>query len=235
MRRLVIGDIHGAYKAMLQVFDRAKFDYDKDRLFVIGDVVDGWPETKQCIDELLKVKNLVFIIGNHDIWAWDWMEDGQMPKIWLTQGGKETIQSYGLSWYGERIKPEVPLEHIQFFKKGVPYFVTEDNKLFVHGGFDYTNPIEKQGWKALTCDRTLFEKAQEQHQKLGAGTKLTPYNEVFIGHTETTTYSTSPVKFCEVWNVDQGAGFKGKLTLMDIDTKEFWSSNQVKTLYKEVI
>ena len=50
MRPLAIGDIHGAYKAMMQCFERSKFDYKKDRLIVMGDVCDGYPEVKQCID-----------------------------------------------------------------------------------------------------------------------------------------------------------------------------------------
>lgn len=232
MRRLVVGDIHGAYKALIQVFERARFDYENDHLFVIGDVVDGWPESKPCIDELLKVKHLHFIIGNHDIWAWDWMEDGLTPEIWLSQGGRATIKSYGLSWYGENIKPDIPKEHMQFFKQGHPYVITEDNKLFVHGGFDITKPIEKQGWKSLTWDRELYERVQRDHKEFGAETRLTEYEEIFIGHTTTEQFSLDPVRFCEVWNVDQGAGWGGRLTLMDVDTKVFWSSDIVRKLYE---
>ena len=69
MRTLVLGYIHGAYKALEQVFSRSGFDYEKDRLIVLGDVCDGWIETKQAVDELLKVKNIIYIIGNHDKWA----------------------------------------------------------------------------------------------------------------------------------------------------------------------
>ncbi len=32
MKTFAIGDIHGAYKAMIQCFERSKFDYKKDRL-----------------------------------------------------------------------------------------------------------------------------------------------------------------------------------------------------------
>ena len=53
MKRYVLGDIHGAYQALIQVLKRAKFDYENDQLIFLGDVVDGWPESKECIDELL--------------------------------------------------------------------------------------------------------------------------------------------------------------------------------------
>ena len=44
MKTYAIGDIHGAYKALIQCFERSKFDYKNDRLIVMGDVCDGYPE-----------------------------------------------------------------------------------------------------------------------------------------------------------------------------------------------
>ena len=36
---------------------------------------------------------------------------------------------------------------------------------------------------------------------------------------------------CNVWNLDTGGGYEGRLTIMDINTKEFWQSDNMKTLY----
>ena len=30
---------------------------------------------------------------------------------------------------------------------------------------------------------------------------------------------------CNVWNLDTGAGYGYKLTIMDIDTKQYWQSD----------
>ena len=35
LKTYAIGDIHGAYKALIQCFERSKFDYKKDRLIVM--------------------------------------------------------------------------------------------------------------------------------------------------------------------------------------------------------
>jgi len=72
MKALVIGDIHGAYRALMQCFERSGFNKENDRLILLGDICDGYPEVKQCIDELLKVKYCDLIIGNHDLWALEW-------------------------------------------------------------------------------------------------------------------------------------------------------------------
>ncbi len=34
-----------------------------------------------------------------------------------------------------------------------------------------------------------------------------------------------------MWNLDTGAGFTGPLTLMDVDSKVYWQSDEVHTLY----
>ena len=60
------------------------------------------------------------------------------------------------------------------------------------------------------------------------------YNEIYIGHTPTTRLGTDkPLIFNGVANVDTGAGFKGRLTVMDIETKEYWQSEPVYKLYPE--
>ncbi len=65
-RRLVLGDLHGNFKALKQVFKRAKFDYKKDELIIIGDVVDGYSYSYEVVEELIKVKNKTLVLGNHD-------------------------------------------------------------------------------------------------------------------------------------------------------------------------
>jgi len=34
-----------------------------------------------------------------------------------------------------------------------------------------------------------------------------------------------------VWNIDTGAAFKGRLSIMDIHTKQFWQSDRLTDLY----
>jgi len=62
------------------------------------------------------------------------------------------------------------------------------------------------------------------------------YDEVFIGHISTSHYDPTlkPVNACNVWNLDQGCGYEGKLTLMNIDTKEYVQSDKVSKLYLNI-
>jgi|GEM_PF-1291735 len=66
-----IGDIHGSYKGLIQCLERANFNYQKDRLICLGDVADGWTETYECVEELMKIKDLIYVRGNHDCLSTD--------------------------------------------------------------------------------------------------------------------------------------------------------------------
>jgi len=236
-KRFVIGDIHGNYKALLQCLEKANFNYKKDELICLGDVCDGFPFVKDCFDELLKVKNLVYIIGNHDYWALDWYtakpfpcKDGP-PLIWFSQGGDKTIDSYG------GIAGKMPKEHIKILKNAhvvLEESVNERKRLFVHGGIDSNKSIEKQDSQNCMWDRDLIYNARKKHSSKPYY-KYGKYDEIFVGHTTTELFkSTEPLHYCNVWDLDTGAGWSGKLTIMNIDTKEYWQSDSTRVLYPDI-
>lgn len=216
-RTFVIGDIHGANRALLQCLERSKFDYQNDHLISLGDVCDGWPETKQAINELLKIKNLTYLFGNHDFWTLEWMHRNGVDDSWLQQGGEATILSYD---------GKVPQAHIEFLEKARGYYVT-GNKLFVHAGIDPYQSIETQSLQMLLWDRNMARIAMDLQAK-GLKGNLTGYDEVYIGHTPVPSF---PVHACEVWLMDTGAGWSGVLSMMNIETKELFQSDAVPRLY----
>lgn len=82
MRELVMGDIHGSYKALIQCFERSGFDYENDLLIQLGDVIDGHPQAYECIEELLKIRHLIAIKGNHDDWFLEFTNTDFHPYYW---------------------------------------------------------------------------------------------------------------------------------------------------------
>ena len=222
MKTYVISDIHGAYKALVECLQRSHFNYQEDRLIILGDVCDGYPEVNRCLDELLKIKHCDLIIGNHDLWALDWALKGEMPEVWISQGGRATLSAY----------PEgcMPQNHIQLLQKAQPWLVVE-NKIFIHAGFDPNFSLEQQGIDKLVWDRSLIYSAW-QRSKEDSSYKFSVYEEIFLGHTPVQKFHSGlPLHLCNVWALDTGAGHQGMLTIMDIHTKEYWQSNNVSTLY----
>jgi serine/threonine protein phosphatase 1 len=121
----------------------------------------------------------------------------------------------------------VPKEHIELLS-GAPYYLEIDNKLFVHGGIDPSKEIGRHETEELIWDRLLIQKAIDKAAQSPTH-RFGPWDAIFIGHT--TTGSTEPLRACNVWDLDTGAGWMGKLTMMDIDTFQYWQSDPVTQLY----
>jgi len=227
VRRFVIGDIHGAHKALLQCLERSKFDSKKDVLISLGDVCDGWPEVNKVFNELMQLKNFKTILGNHDEWSLRWMKDGWEGYEWTSQGGKETIASYN----GNRIN--VPASHVNLLKKA-PLYIEIDKKLFVHSGINPGIAMNKQDSELLMWDRDLLYDAV-RIDKTKPNQKFGKWDDIFIGHTTTQCYHTlEPIHACNIWAIDTGGGWNGKLTIMDIDSHEYWQSDLLPTLYPNI-
>lgn len=233
-RSLVIGDIHGGLKAVHQVFERSVVSKE-DHLIFLGDYVDGWSESSMVLDYMMDLEQeqeCVFIKGNHDVWCEEWLRTGDANAVWLMHGGAETIQSYA------GVDKARKIIHLQFLERMPYYHIDDSNRLFIHAGFTSMHGPQKEFHNSnFSWDRTLWEMALTVDQSITKDSLLYPkrlklFNEIYIGHTPTLYYDeTIPMRGCNVWNIDTGAAFSGKLTIMDIDTKKFWQSEPVHRLY----
>lgn len=252
-RRFCLGDLHGNHKGLMQVLERSNFDYENDLLISLGDIADGWNEVSECVSELLKIKNLIVVKGNHDDWFIHWLNRGSHPCDWL-QGGLGTLQSYANNTITGREVPiiphfgaftsdlnylDIPTNHVNFWNSMKNFYVL-DNKVFVHGGFDRYESIYTQKPENLYWNRSMFTEALS-YKSVNKKSDNNPipfstvdnFDEIYIGHTTTQNWNTmEPINAANVWNLDTGGGWSGKLTIMNIDTKEFFQSDIVTDLYK---
>ena len=264
MRTLTIGDIHGGAKALDQILERANVDLSEDKLIFLGDYVDGWSETKQVLDKLCEIRQLtlgksneaVFILGNHDAWMLDFIKEGMKYPFsgWFSQGGKATLDSYDAVYHVLGVRDQtvivdsidIPRGHEQLLRDLVGYYIDDENRAYVHGGFKIY-PLGSEGDLNYCWDREMWNGAI-----MGRDDACSQYKEVYIGHTSTCFWDVKPhypeynnpnqpkngsiivpMNRCNVWNMDTGGGWHGKLSIMDVDTKEVWQSDYVKELYPE--
>lgn len=274
-KTFVIGDIHGAHKALEQCLVRSGFNRETDTLITLGDYCDGWQYTYEVIEILFEIVNLIPIRGNHDQWFNYWLLTGHHP-VGFSQGGKGTAASYlrhagkdpydsikyymltGNSYqiecyeYANFTFADVPPAHQKFFESLHLYYKDDKGRLFVHAGFDKDLTLkENQESYAgnFYWNRALWNKAlSAKGAKMKYAETLT---EIFIGHTATTKWTTNeitteagiiipkgekittPMHADIIWNLDTGAGWAGKLTIMDVDTHEYWQSDLVTSFYNE--
>jgi len=236
MRTLVVGDIHGGFKALEQVISLIVIQ-ESDRFIFVGDYVDGWSESVEVIDFLIEFSEkteCIFLRGNHDEMLYDYLKHGKNNEMWLQHGGESSKKPYDALSEDER------KIHINFLENLRNYFVDEENRLFLHAGFtNLHGPQHEYYANTVYWDRTLWEmvcsldknlkKSDDKYPK-----RLKLFKEIYIGHTPVTRIGhTKPVNFANVFNVDTGAAFKGPLSILDAKSKKLWQSDPVWHLYPD--
>jgi len=258
MKRFVVGDIHGAHKALEQVLERSGFDYENDLLITIGDIVDGWHESYEVVEELLKIKNRIDIIGNHDNWFLEFINTTVHPEQWAmgalttaksyakNTGVKLIIDKYRIDGFTFTRNPQyryrlnlipddIPESHQKFFRGQHKCYKDDKDFLFVHGGFMRGEPLNQTLAYTMMWDRHLWSQALSSASSQSGLKFHDDFEKIFIGHTTTMAWGKDePMKADIIWNVDTGAGGSGKLTIMDVDTDEYWQSDSIPELYPDI-
>lgn len=221
MSKFVTTDIHGRFDALQDVLEQVSFDKEKDELIVVGDIVDGGEQTKECIEYLLTLKNLRLILGNHDDWLIRYYRGKHPGNIWIEQGGRATLRSYGYRFFQDPDTSKIPKEHIELLESAV-YIYEDEDAIYVHAGLH--TPDYKQT-PAIYClwDRNFIRnhffawknKVQKPEHKL-----------IITGHTCTQSYTGTNLPFITdtVIGLDTGAGHGSKLTLLELPSREYWQS-----------
>jgi serine/threonine protein phosphatase 1 len=112
-RDFVVGDIHGCYDLVLKALKTVGFDYSKDRLFCVGDLIDRGPDSYRAL-RFLSHDWVYSIRGNHEDMLLELYQDTDTPPDALIQ----YVINYGngLEWWLD-IPQEQRIQFIHLFKK----------------------------------------------------------------------------------------------------------------------
>lgn len=247
MNKYAIGDLHGNFKGLIQAIERSPFKPEKDKLITLGDYIDGGNhiEVLPIMNYLLELPNWVGIIGNHDMWMLEHINSGWniVEHIWYTQGGRQTLESMGIGTSLTYLKGpagtiemshrvfngDCPALPRKFLKELRLFHVDEDDNAYVHAGWNKRKERIENSYSFQFAKEDLYWDRSFWEQSASKGYANPPYNKVFIGHTQSRKH---PEKRNNVWNLDSGAGWSGKVTIMNVDTEEYWQSDTVSELYE---
>ena len=127
MRHYIIGDVHGEYKALLNLV--AKVPSNAQFIFV-GDLVDRGSQSAYVV-KFVRENNLPCVLGNHEemmikygsafIYAIENDKEIEQENMWLKHGGIATLLSYGLiSYVDSKIVPHPFIKEFIFqFKEDI--------------------------------------------------------------------------------------------------------------------
>ncbi len=195
-----IGDVHGSLRKLHSLIERCKRHADGQAMtFVfLGDYIDRGPESAGVVSHVIDLQTrlpeqVIALKGNHEAIALD-VIDGVMPADhWLSQGGVETLRSYGVRNAGE-----LPGAHVHWMRS-LPLSYDDGRRFFVHAGIDPDRPFNAQRDTDLFWIREPFLSDRRDHGRL-------------IVHGHTPTKGRNPDLRANRLNIDTGAVFGGPLT-----------------------
>lgn len=224
-RDFLVADIHGCFSLLQKLLDSVGFDETKDRLFIIGDLVDRGPESHKALEWIYKP--WVFCVrGNHDQMLIDAFDGNIDEEHYLESGGK---------WYLDMIRfdRELAREFSQVFN-GLPIALELERPDGRKFGLVHADCIAHK-WSRLVevleadDDPRMFHSAaygsiwSRERYQYGDVTPIEEIDLVFVGHNPVDdTMTLGNTIYC-----DTGAVFgDGKMSLFDIDTQQKWTMSR---------
>lgn len=116
----VIGDVHGCYFTLAELYQKIQFKYPEAEVYCVGDLIDRGNYSREVVDFIVDNK-IKFTPGNHDYMFFHYFKkpDTIFAKSWYYNGNEATLNSY------EEF-PEKMNEHIEIIKSAPLFFDTAD-------------------------------------------------------------------------------------------------------------
>ncbi len=205
-----IGDIHGCLGKLEQMIAAIDFDEKRDSLVFIGDYIDRGPDSKGVVDYVIdlkiRAKKVMCLQGNHEQMLLNYICRGEDKDLFLFNGGRATLASYGVGELGDGKAITLPDNHMEFFQSLLPYYETEKN-IFVHAGLRPGVSLEEQKSEDLYWIRDEFIDSSYDFGKV-----------VVFGHTRMVRPLIQPNKI----GIDTGAVYGGFLTCVELPRQEIY-------------
>lgn len=134
-RSFVIGDVHGCALTLHQLLFQILKIRRSDRIYLLGDLIDRGPRSKDVLDTLMRLRSAGYAIksvrGNHEEMLLHACRDRDSFRLWMLNGGAQTLASFNVE-----DACEIPLLYRNFIAD-LPYYLEHDRFVLVHAGINW--------------------------------------------------------------------------------------------------
>lgn len=215
-REFAIGDIHGCCKTFKRLLLEKIQLRKSDKIYCIGDYIDRGNDSKGVLDFILELRRIGYQIhtlrGNHEQMMMDALSSVSKLQHWLSNGGIDTMESFGLKSVNE-----IASEYVSFLKR-TKYYIKTSKYIFVHAGLNFKKSNLFEDKEAMLWMRNFSP------DQPALGTQL-----LIHGHTPISLDAIlSQQGNC--FNIDGGCVFTehrhlGKLVALNLTERKFISIN----------
>ena len=216
-RDWVIGDVHGCFRTLRDALLDIDFEYETDRLFSVGDLIDRGPNSIKAVDWLESGRLSAVVMGNHEAEMVKLMQTGNVlsPTKAYQQWMRNIPRQEVYRWYNAlmalplAVTVETPTGRV-----GIVHCSTWRDS--------WSETLSALAQRNMAAINMVLLGIDDQEKRAGpTGNEVEGIDRVFAGH--------DPRKHVEgranTWSIDTGAGFPAmnRLTLarIDVDPPEF--------------
>lgn len=176
----VIGDIHGCYYTLIELFGKIKGKYPDADVYSVGDLVDRGNFSYEVVDFFITEK-IKFTPGNHDYMFYFFIKYpvSDFGRTWLYNGYETTIASYDNRF--EKVQA-----HLDFIKEQ-PLYLNLRDCFISHAGISryYKSKVPKEYRENLnSLDELVKTEFYSEHGVLWTRDELLDLGKLqVVGHT----------------------------------------------------
>lgn len=225
MRTIIIGDVHGCAQELADLVDALDLRPD-DRVVALGDFLDKGPDPLGCI-RLARTLGFESVLGNHEEKALRWLRHEQRAR--QSSGYRNPMKSVkgGQAEQWAQLNPDDVA-----WLQSLPLWIRSGDWAIVHAGLMPGLPLDLQLSNCLRIrwldesDRMVALDPENPVQPPASRWWMDAYDgclHVAYGHSA--HHLSAPRidrnnRGAEMWGLDTGCVFGGRLTALVLETRE---------------
>jgi serine/threonine protein phosphatase 1 len=218
-RHIVIPDIHGCALTFRRLLERVIRVQRSDAIFLLGDTIDRGPRSREVLDTILEYRGKGYDIqslrGNHEDMLLNSCRDRSFFRMWMMNGGRETLQSFGVE-----DACEIPVVYLRLMEEFVFYLEFGDF-IMVHASLNCSMPDPLMDREAM-----LWSRNHDVDCSLLGGKR------VIGGHTPTDMERIRQSLTSNKILLDNGCVYtfvsgQGNLLALELETMELYSQKNI--------
>lgn len=226
----IIGDVHGCYYTLVDLYTKILNQYPGIEVYSVGDMVDRGNFSCEVMDFVIN-NNIRITPGNHDYMFKDFFKDPSsiFAKSWFFNGSEPTLESY-------EDRQEAMFRHIEFIKDSPLYYDLPD--CFIsHAGI--SNFYEKYMPANYQNDLSLLDPYIQNDLKTDRGILWTrdPLLNLgklqIVGHTK--QQEITLIEDSQSVYIDTGACVGNKLSAIIVHESNIIQTIEEKTHLNDII
>ncbi len=225
----VIGDIHGCYHTLKELYKKIKDNYPSAEIYSVGDLLDRGHYCLESV-EFVREKEIKFTPGNHDLmFSHFFQSPGSIfARTWIHNDNGETLAAY-------EFEPDKVWEHIDFLNKQ-PFWYNHPDAFITHAGFSsYYKKSLPSGYKKNldTLGKIIDKEIESDHGVMWNRDKLLNLGVLqIVGH----THSMEPKldNSANALYIDTGAFRGNKLSAAIVEDSKIIEILSVGTIPKDI-